>query len=310
MAANIDEFARQRELDTYRAVDTLPDAAFDDIVRLASILCDAPIALISLIDRDRQWFKARTGLDLTQSRRDEAFCDHVIRQPDRMMEVADAARDPRFVDNPFVTGDAAIRFYAGMPLITPGGAPIGTVCVLDREPRELTERQKDGLASLARLTMNLLEARHRERDFQRATMLGNHTVAEEAVEAEVALGTGCTIAIFEVQDLASAAERMGDRALGRALVELEQHLEARLRPRSGDSVNHAAGSGEMIVVMHGDATSEALAALRECLPGFQAETGLRVVSAAADSESVGDRLEEIFLRADLALTLAKDALHA
>src|SRR5688500_20216132 len=120
----LSEPERQRALDIYRVVDTLPEAAYDDIVRLASLLCDAPIALVSLIDRDRQWLKARTGFDLSQTPRDIAFCDHAIRAPDSLFEVADATRDARFEHNPLVNQADAVRFYAGMPPATPNGAAI------------------------------------------------------------------------------------------------------------------------------------------------------------------------------------------
>ena len=156
MSVHSNEHARQRALDAYRAVDSLPEVAYDDIVRLASMLCDVPIALVSLIDRDRQWFKASCGLEMRETSRDIAFCDHAIRQPGQLMEVPDARNDQRFADNPLVTGSTAFQFYAGMPLVTPSGAAIGTVCVLDQKPRALNESQRQALASLARLTMNLL----------------------------------------------------------------------------------------------------------------------------------------------------------
>jgi GAF domain-containing protein len=306
-----DEFTRQRALDTYRVVDTLPEAAYDDIVHLASMLCGAPIALISLIDRDRQWFKARTGLDLEQTNRDIAFCDHVIRQPDRLMEINDAARDARFAENPFVTEDD-IRFYAGMPLVTPGGAAIGTVCVLDKKPRELSDAQRQGLASLARLTMNLLEAGHRERELERSIALAAMAQAEAAPEEfePLQVGDGFSIALFEVQEMAATSKRIGDRALGRALLQLEEALEGALRRGAHDSVSHAAGSGELIVVLHGDDCSEPYAALRAAADAVEAEFGIRVLSAAAEATSPKQKLEEVFLLADEELSRAKDARRA
>ena len=96
MLQDSNEFARQRSLDTYRVLDSLPEAAYDDIVRLAGVLCDAPIALISLIDRDRQWFKSSIGMEITGSPRDEAFCDHAIRVPDQLLDIPDATADARF----------------------------------------------------------------------------------------------------------------------------------------------------------------------------------------------------------------------
>lgn len=310
MASNPDEFARQRALDTYRVVDSLAEDAYDDIVRLASFICDAPIALISLIDRDRQWFKARIGLELLETNRDIAFCDHAIREPGQLMQVPDATQDPRFLGNPLVTGEAGIRFYAGMPLVTPGGAPIGTVCVIDHQPRVLSETQKAGLASLARLTMNLLEAGHRELELGRTAQLAAALATGQSVVPEILVPRDCTIAIFEVQDLAGAANRLGDRALGRALEQLEQALEASLRPEFADSVSHAAGSEEFIVVLHGSNTVPALQKLRANLPAFERANGMRVLSASADSATPDEKLSEVFLRADIALSHAKDEYRA
>ena len=305
-----DESSRQRELDTYRVVDTLPEAAFDDITRLASILCGTPIALVSLIDRDRQWFKSRTGLDMTEGKREEAFCDHVIRQPGQLMEVPDAQRDPRFADNPFVTGEAGIRFYAGMPLVTPSGAAIGTVCVIDREPHLLSDAQRDGMASLARLTMNLLEGRHRERQLELANVLASASASQAQVAASTPIAapdtSAFTVAIFELQGLEAAVKRIGDRAVNRALEQLHDALEAKLRPGSGDTVSHAAGSPEMIVVLHGKAAHEALQPLTDYLRGFESETGFRVLTGASQSNDAGERPELVYLRADAQLSDAKD----
>jgi len=140
-------------------------------VRLAVLPCGAPTALVTLIDRDRQWFKARTGLDFQETPRGMAFCDHAIRDPDVLMEVPDATLDPGFPSNLLVTGEPRIRFYAGMPLVTPGGEAIGTVCVIDREPRLLTPNQHAGLASLSRLTMSMMAGRPREHALARAAVL-------------------------------------------------------------------------------------------------------------------------------------------
>ena len=126
------EAARQASLDAMGLVDTLPEPAYDAVVQLATIICEVPIALVSLIDRDRQWFKARVGLETSQTPRSMAFCDHAIRTPGALMEVEDALQDPRFSDNPLVVGDPNIRFYAGRPLVDAHGHALGTVCVIDR----------------------------------------------------------------------------------------------------------------------------------------------------------------------------------
>ena len=154
-----DEERRLRALRRLRVLDSLPERLFDDIVLLASEICGTPIGLISLIDTDRQWFKARVGLDATETPRSHAFCAHAIMAPDQLMSVADATRDPRFAANPLVTGDPNIRFYAGAPVVTPEGEALGTVCVIDTVPRELTASQRAALQALARQTAALLQAR-------------------------------------------------------------------------------------------------------------------------------------------------------
>lgn len=153
------EAARQQALDSLGLVDTLPEPAYDAVVQLASAICGTPIALISLLDHDRQWFKARVGLDVAQTPRNMAFCEHAIRMQDPLLEVEDAESDPRFSDNPLVTGEPKIRFYAGCPLVDSGGHALGTVCVIDRVPRTLTASQRVALSSLAELTAALMEAR-------------------------------------------------------------------------------------------------------------------------------------------------------
>jgi len=304
MATPLDEAARQRALDTYHLVDSLPEQAFDDIVRLASTLCHAPIALLSLIDRDRQWLKARTGFEPSETSRDIAFCDHAIRDPDQLMEIGDARLDPRFADNPFVTGKDQIRFYAGVPLVTPGGAAVGTVCVLDREPRKLDPDQRAALASLARLTMNLMEARHRERELERALLFSVDAAAPAPAQA---VGPGCTVALFEMLDQAGAVARLGERAVERALQQLEQALENALVPGRGDNVSRVSGSTELILLLHGNDNGDSLRRLREAADGFEQQTSLRVLSANTDADPADEALECVFLRAEAALSDAKDA---
>ena len=307
MSVHLDESERQRALDAYHLVDSFPEAAYDDIVRLATLLCGVPIAIVSLIDRDRQWFKASAGLPMSQTSRDVAFCDHAIRRPEELMEVPDATVDPRFRANPLVTGDSGIRFYAGMPLVTPGGAPIGTVCVLDRQPRVLDQAQREALAALSRLAMNLIESRHRQRELERAVQFAAQAATSEALPEAASDDHGrCTIAIFEVQDLAGAASRIGERAVRRALAQLEQTLSSGLRPERHDSVNHVTHSAEMIVLLHGADAESALQSLLQRVEAFEREHGLRVLVGSASSEEINERIESIYLRADIALSAEKD----
>lgn len=149
---------RLAELRKYDILDTEPEGAFDGMVQVARYICQTPIAAISLVDEQRQWFKAIVGLDVTQTSRDVAFCAHAILQ-DEPLVVPDAMLDERFADNPLVAGAPDIRFYAGVPLVTSGGHRLGTICVIDRVPRTLEKEQLDAVKTLADSVMAHLELR-------------------------------------------------------------------------------------------------------------------------------------------------------
>jgi signal transduction histidine kinase/ActR/RegA family two-component response regulator len=170
---------RVQALRAHRVLDTLPEADYDDLVRLASHICGTPIALISLIDNDRQWFKARLGLDVAETLREHSFCAHAICEPDQeVFEVCDAQLDARFAQNPLVQGDPNIRFYAGTPLITRDGWALGTLCIIDRKPRQLTKEQTDALVTLRRHVVNALELRRLVHE-QKHTINALHQTQEE-----------------------------------------------------------------------------------------------------------------------------------
>ena len=145
-------------LRSYNVLDTPPEAIYDDIAHVTSGVCDTPVALITLIDGTRNWFKARVGVDIDESPRDTSFCGHAILGND-IFEVTDALIDDRFADNPLVESVPKIRFYAGAPLITPDGYKLGTICAIDVRPRRLTEAQRDTLSALSRLVMRQLDRR-------------------------------------------------------------------------------------------------------------------------------------------------------
>ena len=147
------ETQRLRALHAYKILDTLAEQAYDDLTYLAAQICDAPIALISLVDRDRQWFKSRVGLDAEETSRKVSFCAHAIHHPGELLEVEDALEDQRFAGNPLVTGDPHIRFYAGMPIVDAAGLALGTLCVIDRKPRVLKQAQRRALKALSRQVM-------------------------------------------------------------------------------------------------------------------------------------------------------------
>lgn len=151
------EAERLAKLVSFGVLDTLPQKAFDDITALASSICGTPVALISLVDKDRQWFKSRVGLGATQTGREMAFCSHAILTPEELLVVEDATCDVRFHDNPLVQGTPDIRFYAGAPIVTDDGFALGTVCVIDQQARQLSAPQADALRALSRLVVTLLE---------------------------------------------------------------------------------------------------------------------------------------------------------
>lgn len=162
------ESQRLEALRKYHVLDTLPEQSYNDLTTIAAQICGTPISLISLIDEDRQWFKSRYGIDAIETPRAHAFCAHAICQPDRVLVVPNALEDDRFVNNPLVTHSPNIRFYAGAPLVTSDGFTIGTICVIDHVPRQLTQQQLEALCALGRQTIAQLELGRKTSDLQQS----------------------------------------------------------------------------------------------------------------------------------------------
>jgi len=176
------EAARLAALDRYAILDTDPEESFDDLVILASYICKTPIALLSLLDDHRQWFKSTVGVQVRETPLEMSICAHAIKQQDLFI-VPDTLQDARFRENPMVVGEPHIRFYAGAPLINEDGFALGTLCVLDRQPRELDSEQKQALKSLRQLALKQMELRRNLQLLKGA--LNDRTREEHARELEL-----------------------------------------------------------------------------------------------------------------------------
>ena len=155
----MNEQERLQELIGYEILDTPTEKELDELAQIASAICDTPISLISLIDQDRQWFKASVGLDVKETPREDSFCQHALHNPEEVLVVENSLQDQRFKENPLVLGDPHIRFYAGAPLQTPTGNVLGTLCIIDNKPRKISEKQKNALKLLAKKAMDYLNDR-------------------------------------------------------------------------------------------------------------------------------------------------------
>jgi len=165
------EKSRQEVLKSYSILDTLPDEDYDNLTAIASEICGTPISLISLLDNDRQWFKSHHGLEISETPIEYSFCAHAIYEPEKLFVIEDARLDERFRDNPLVSGEPYIAFYAGIPLMSEEGRPLGTLCVIDRQPRKLSESQKQSLEALSQQVMKLLELRRHKHELKKTNQL-------------------------------------------------------------------------------------------------------------------------------------------
>ncbi len=332
---------RLQALRRYRILDSLPEQAFEDVVQLATTICGTPQAVVTFVDEDRQWFKASHGIEGEETDRSIAFCDIAIRRPDEVTIVNDASRHPVFRSYPQVTGDDHLRFYAGAPMVTRDGYALGTVCVVDVVPREISLEQVEALRALARTAVSLLELRQREleaqrllaerelatrelQDYQRSLEARNTQLAEEArrdsltgllnrgglEQATVggfwAGGGQFTVALLDIDHFKRINDGHG-HATGDDVLRLvgEQIL---LAVRGGD-VAVRYGGEEFLVLMPGTPPDGAVTVVERIRETVARHPDLPVpvtLSAGIATGQAGrDTTDAVFERADQALYQAK-----
>jgi len=307
-----DEVQRLRELERYGVIGSPSDEHFDRIVELASLIFAVPISAISLVEKHRQWFLCQRGLEASETPREQAFCAHAI-VGDAVMVVPDALEDPRFRANPLVTDPPHIRFYAGAPLRSPEGHNLGTLCVIDRQPRQPSELQLRQLSLLSQLVMREIELR---RLAQLCPVTGLPTrqtflaIAEQEITRVRQQGLSLSLLCIDIDNLRLVNNRWGHAAGDRLLRDVVQLLLHTLRPQ-----DYAArlGDGEFALLLVGMGSQEALALaerLREAvsqLPGAHSHSEFALhISGGLTCLSSADRgIEPLLCRADRALALAK-----
>ena len=230
-ATPVDELLRLETLRNLKILDTDPEERFDRITRLAKRLFGTPIALVSLVDAQRQWFKSRQGLDATETPREVSFCGHAILEED-VMVVSDAHADERFCDNPLVTSDPSIRFYAGYPLSAPDGRKVGTLCVIDREPRDMDDEDLELLEELGRMVEEELVVADMMKN-DPVTGLSNRSgftmIAEHVLATCTRNRVSASLLMFHFSNLSLIDDSLGRSESDRAAIEFTQLLMATFR---------------------------------------------------------------------------------
>ena len=337
------EAQRLEVLQRYAVLDTAEEAAFDDLVKIAAGICGAPTATVSLIDADRQWFKARHNLELTETSRDTSFCGHAILDPGNVMVVPDATADERFYDNPLVTNEEGIRFYAGAPLLSSEGYAVGTLCVFGSEPQRLEEFQVFALHALSRQVAQLLELRRISKalnlqlqdrqwyeqqlhDYQDKLEIQNADLAEQtrtdpltdlpnrrafaaaleaAMEKSLASGQKLSVAVLDIDHFKMINDLHGHAEGDQVLVALASMLKAQFSGR-GMAARYG---GEEFVMLLPDSTAEEARLqcefVRQAVSVLPIGLPISVSIGVAELRRHGDTTDDLFKRADEALYAAK-----
>jgi diguanylate cyclase (GGDEF)-like protein len=309
-------------LEAYHVLDTPRDPLFDHMTELAAQICDAPMALISLVDRHRQWFKSCLGVSgISETPRELSFCTHAIRGQD-VMEVSDTLQDERFSRNPLVTDYPCFRFYAGMPLRNDEGLALGTICVLDRQPRTLNEAQRQALSRLSRLVVALLEQRKTDQklaylaQFDTLTGLPNRYLLRDRMTQSMAQakrsGKLMTVLVLNLDDFKLISNSHGHAVGDRLLEEVAQRLL--FCTRAGDTVSRLVGDEFGVVLSDIGRPEEAAQVAQKFLGAlvrpFPLENGAEVYLSASLGIALfpadGRDADELLKNAEVALHRAKE----
>jgi PAS domain S-box-containing protein len=233
----VDETARLKALHEYAIMDTEPEESYDELTRLAAQICGVPVATISLIDADRQWYKSKVGMDMTETPRDVSFCNYTIQQTE-LLVIPDATKDSRFANNPFVLNNPNVRFYAGFPLLSREGHGIGSLCVVDVEPKTLTDEQKNALEVLGRQAVSQLELRRRLREHKQALQSLQTSEQRFREFAEHVEDLFWIMEAGEMKFVSPAFERIWGRPLAEFYARPELYLDA-IHPEDQEQVRAA-----------------------------------------------------------------------
>lgn len=338
-----DEARRQAALDDYCVLDTSSEQAYDDIVLLAATLCDTPAAAIILLDHGRQWSKAQIGEDYLQSPRAQAICEAAVGNPTQILVIRDISRDPRFAAMPVRIGQAPLHFYAGMPLLSPDGYPLGIVCVMDVKPRQLTTQQRAGLTALARQTQHLFELRRhaleqgrllseheassQRLEQARAELEQRHETLRQTASRDQLTGLLNRTALAQLRENPRAMQKLERAPYSLALLDVDHFKQVNDRHghllgdralrvvadavmasvREGD-VAVRYGGEEFLIVLPGTGLAgayEVAHRIRERVASSSLPFALTVSAGIAAGDPTRDRPEQVFERADQALYQAK-----
>ncbi|AMZ75233.1 MULTISPECIES: diguanylate cyclase [Pseudomonas] len=312
-----DEAARLKNLHSLKLLDTAPEERFDRLTRLARRLFDVPIALVSLVDANRQWFKSSAGLDASETPREVSFCGHAILQ-DQILEICDAEQDERFHDNPLVTDKPGIRFYAGHPLGLEDGSKLGTLCLLDTRPRKLNDEERELLRDLARMAEQEMVAVQMA-SMDELTLLSNRrgfrTLAQHALNVCDRLSRPATLLFFDLNDFKPINDRYGHAEGDNALKTFADVL--RIAFRESDVIGRLGGD-EFVALLTGSSHVEIaaiMARLKEILDERNAmlQRGYDIRFSVGQIEYDAQRhqlIDNLLADADAAMYAQKQALRS